>query len=93
LGWLGSIAWWANPVLLVSWITLSRTPKNPILSLVLSITALALMLSFLFAGDVIADEGGGRTAVISYGAGYWCWVASAALASIAAFRELLPAPE
>jgi hypothetical protein len=66
--------WLANPLLFVSWITYKKKPKT---SLILSILSLLFMLSFLLVDEIISNEAGMKSKVVSYGLGYWLWVMSA----------------
>ncbi|MFN0047740.1 MAG: hypothetical protein ACKVOU_01305 [Cytophagales bacterium] len=70
-----TLVWLANPVILVAWIL---TIKNSKVAIYMSIVALATCVSFLFFDSIIDDEGGNVRKIISYGAGYWLWTASAA---------------
>jgi hypothetical protein len=70
-----TISWLANPLLFVSWgCFLSRSIKT---SLIISLLALLLSLSFLTFKEVMVDEAGHMGQIISYQAGYWLWVLSA----------------
>ena len=67
------MTWIANPILLTSWMLFKRKPK---LSLITSLLASAISLSFLFFDQVIADEAGHYEKITGYKQGYWLWVAS-----------------
>jgi hypothetical protein len=67
-----ALTWLANPVLLYVWITINNI-RN---SLIASIFAFVLALSFLFFHEVISDEAGHYSKIISYRTGYWLWLAS-----------------
>lgn len=80
VGWLGllagsaaCIAWLANPLLLISWITLKKHPKTAML---FSLMATLFALSFLFFDTVKTDEGGADHLIEAYYLGYWLWLAS-----------------
>lgn len=70
-----SLAWLANPLLLTSWILVN---KNPTRSLVTSLLATSISLSFLLFREVIDDEAGHYAEITSYRSGYWLWVLSSA---------------
>jgi len=79
-GWLGvfilhipTFPWLANPLLLVSWILFRKKPK---VSFILSIVAFILMLSFLLVDEIITNEAGTKSKVVSYELGYWLWLLS-----------------
>ena len=72
LSWAGS-TWLANPLLIVSWITINRKPK---LSWITSALAAILSLSFLLFNQIMDNEGGFYSQIMSYKLGYWLWVAS-----------------
>lgn len=79
----GKFAWFANPVLLIAWITLWRSPKRcPGRDLKLALVALGLGLSFLlhtttFNGIGFA-ENRPPVPIVGYGLGYWLWIGSIA---------------
>tara|TARA_R110001606_G_scaffold379260_1_gene539218 strand:+ start:1426 stop:1869 length:444 start_codon:yes stop_codon:yes gene_type:complete len=80
IGWLGvfmlhipAFTWLANPLLLGSWFFFKKKPKT---SLILSIIAFILMLSFLLVDEIISNEAGTKSKVVFYGLGYWLWVLS-----------------
>jgi hypothetical protein len=79
-GWFGvfmlhipTFPWLANPLLLVSWILFRKKPKA---SFILSIVAFILMLSFLLVDEIITNEAGTKSKVVSYELGYWLWLLS-----------------
>ena len=81
VGWLGiplggaSLAWLANPLLILSWYMTKRNSRH---SLTVSLLATLACFSFLLFDTVIVNEGGGSERVVSYKTGYWLWVSSAA---------------
>lgn len=87
VGWLGIfdgiIAWFANPLLVVSWI-LSRMRRTRKIAFFLAIAALLVAVSFLLVSDVMRDEAGNRARVSSYGIGYWLWLTSITVAMFGA---------
>ncbi|MBB6130140.1 hypothetical protein HDF22_004279 [Mucilaginibacter lappiensis] len=68
------IVWLANPLLLISWITVKRYFK---LSLITSLLATIISIAFLFFTKIIDNSGGYYNRIISYKLGYWLWVCSA----------------
>jgi hypothetical protein len=81
VGWrgvsCGYVEWLANPVLVISWImSVSRYRAG---SAVLALTACGLMVTFLCRSSLQLPGAGPGVAVVSYRAGYWLWVMSAAL--------------
>jgi hypothetical protein len=79
-----NIAWLANPIIAVTWILHLRDVRFA--ALISAVTALGLTLCFLWvkgltgpgpAGVNVADFE--MRPIISYGIGYWLWVASAAV--------------
>jgi hypothetical protein len=78
------IAWLANPIIAVTWILYLRASRFA--ALISAVTALGLTLCFLSANGVPGPGPEGvnvadfeTRAIISYGIGYWLWVASAAV--------------
>ena len=82
-GALGHTSWFANPLLGASWIATSFSRRVP--ALILGVAALALAGSFLFETSVITNEAGMANPVTGLREGYWLWLASTAMAAIAAF--------
>lgn len=72
MSWAG-LSWLANPFLVTSWIAFS---KNPGSSLITSLLASLLALSFLFFKEIMDNEGGYASSIISYKLGYWLWLSS-----------------
>jgi hypothetical protein len=68
-----ALTWLANPLLFISWFLINRKPK---LSLITSLTATLIALSFLLFKQVINDEAGNYSNIISYKPGYWLWLSS-----------------
>ncbi len=95
-GWMGIFsglaafaAWLANPVLLIAWLlTLMGSIggglwfKTP--AVLAAAASLGLALSFRSITTLVLNEGGSASAITGYGAGYWWWVGSAALALVSA---------
>ena len=63
------LAWLANPLILLAWVT----AKSPKFSLILSIIALTIGISFLFFDEIIRDEAGHYGKITGYKAGYYLW--------------------
>ena len=80
LGWAGifmgsfaCLAWFANPLLYMAWLT---ARKNPFASLGFSFAATLLAFSFLLFDKIVDNEAGGFSKIIGYKSGYWIWTAS-----------------
>lgn len=82
-GALGHASWFANPLLLASWIAALLARRLP--ALVLSLAALGLAGSFMFETSVITNEAGMANPITGLREGYWLWLASMAGAVIAGF--------
>jgi hypothetical protein len=67
------IAWIANPLLLLSWILISRNIR---IAMIASIMATAASASFLLFNQIITDEAGHIGRIIKSGWGYWLWLSS-----------------
>ena len=67
------LTWLANPALWYSWVQITRKPKH---SLLASMLAIIISLSFLLCNDVIINEGGGTSAITDVRIGYWLWLSS-----------------
>ena len=83
-GFAIDVAWLANPIIAVTWVLHLRDVRFA--ALVSAVTALGLTLSFLWVKCILGPgEEGVNVAdflmrqIISYGIGYWLWVASAAV--------------
>jgi hypothetical protein len=93
IGWLGigeTFAWFANPMLLLTWILVWL--RHGRFAIVTAFLASAFSLSFLLSKQILCDEGGGRSPIIGYGAGYWLWIASIAVALISAGAAVIESP-
>ncbi|EFL89651.1 hypothetical protein [Ahrensia sp. R2A130] len=85
-GWMsGALAWWANPVLLASWLGF---PFSKIVSAILALGSLALALSFFGTESVMVNSAGTVAAVTGIGPGYWVWLASMVVTILAALAGL-----
>ena len=71
----GYVAWIANPIVVATWFLYlgDRRPG----ALVSAVVAPGLTLTFLSVADGPLDEKFSPVKLISYGNGYWLWVASA----------------
>jgi hypothetical protein len=67
------ITWLANPALLLSWIFIKWKPK---VSLLMSLLATFISLSFLHFDKILVNEGGTMSDITGYRLGYWLWVCS-----------------
>jgi hypothetical protein len=95
-GWMGVLslpsnagyaAWFANPVIVAVWF-LYLGDKRPA-ALILAALALGLMLTFLLVTDVPLSDKLTPVEIISYGTGYWLWIASAGILAAGASAEML----
>ncbi len=85
LGLGGSVvnmAWLANPSLFASWI-LTWFGKR-VAAVVAGLAALALAASFLLQKTVVSNEAGIAKEITGLEQGYWLWLASMAIACVAA---------
>jgi hypothetical protein len=88
LGWAAifstgaGLCWFANPLLLMSWIFLKKNLK---LAMFLSVASFLLALFFLVFDSIVDNENGGSHQIVAYKAGYWLWVASHAVMLIGTF--------
>jgi hypothetical protein len=84
IGWLAvfthdSVAWLANPLLLLTWFAALIVGSRRA-AIVLAAASTLLALSFLFCESMSL---GPRPKVITLGPGYWIWLASIAVALVA----------
>ena len=79
----GQASWFANPLLLAALIAALFARRVP--ALILSVAALALGASFMFETTVITNEAGMSNPVTGLREGYALWLASMAMAAVAAF--------
>lgn len=82
-GALGHTSWFANPLLLASWIAALFARRLP--ALVLSLAALGLAGSFMFETSVITNEAGMANPITGLRGGYWLWLASMGAGVVTAF--------
>jgi hypothetical protein len=68
-----TLSWLANPLLIISFITLRFSPKTTV---VISILSTLIILSFLLFRYVIANEAGHYNEITSYKMGYYLWLSS-----------------
>ena len=73
----GYVAWLANPIIVAAWfIYLGNRRSSALISAVL---ALGLTLTFLGVAEVPLSPKLGDVKIVSYGTGYWLWIASAGI--------------
>jgi hypothetical protein len=82
-GALGHTSWFANPLLGFSWIATLFSRRLP--ALILALAALALAGSFMFETSVITNEAGMANPITGLREGYFLWLASMAMGTLAAF--------
>jgi len=88
-GVLGHASWFANPLLLASWIAALLARRFP--AMILSLAALGLAASFMFETSVITNEAGMSNPVTGLRGGYWLWLASMGFGVVAAaFARKMP---
>lgn len=79
IGWLAmltggaAIAWLANPLLIISWILLTRNKKSAWL---FSLSAVLFSISFIKFQTIIENEAGHSNPITKIGIGYWLWLSS-----------------
>ena len=90
-GWLPTsylqlMEWFANPLLIVGWLTwitgLYRATNF------LSVIALSAALMFLFQDGAITGEDGVARKITEIGPGYWLWIASMVVLTVGSAIEL-----
>ena len=96
VGWLGfmmgDFSWWANPLILLSWIGFGA--NKPKFAVITSALAVLLILTFTLHTTVILGEDGVPAKILGYGAGYWLWLASAFIMLICSLsKSVKPAQE
>jgi hypothetical protein len=67
------LTWLANPALWYSWVQITRKPNH---SLLASMLATIISLSFLLCKDMIVNEGGTTSTITDVRIGYWLWLSS-----------------
>lgn len=88
LGWtmlgqtLANDTWFANLLLFVGWALILLGRRLP--AVLPSAGALGLAATFLLAQDVVTNEAGIKFAITGVRLGYWLWLASMAVALVAA---------
>ena len=79
-GWLAfymggvMLTWFANPAVIISWLTVHKHPKT---SLAFSFLAVVISISFLFFKQIYNHQDEWTSNIVSYGNGYFLWIASA----------------
>ena len=93
-GWAGAIfvgnpyfAWFANPFFIAA-IFINR--KVPVLSLIFSLLALSIALTFLKGGVVWLNEAGHKGYITQFQIGYWLWLASMVAMVAASVVAIIP---
>lgn len=93
LGWIGAIgfdaglAWFANPLLFISWVM--HFTKNELGSVKAGAVATAFALSFLLFDKVISSEAPTYSEIIGYGFGYWLWLSSCAIIGLQFMPQII----
>jgi hypothetical protein len=91
LGWLGllsgTIAWFANPLLISAWVLFWL--RRYWIALALGVAALFCALSFLNVDTVVVSEAPTFAKVTGYGLGYWLWIASMMVITLGSGLALL----
>jgi hypothetical protein len=78
------VPWFANPCLVMAWVLVLDSRRGP--AMAFAGLGSVLGLSFLFGRIVQVSEGGAGAGdpIVAYGAGYWLWLGSLALAFLSA---------
>ncbi|WP_100615687.1 hypothetical protein [Confluentibacter citreus] len=83
IGWLGAIigggsalTWFANPLILISWLFVIKSEKIAIVSGVL---ASIISFAFLFFDKIVSSEAPTYSLITEYKLGYWLWMISICL--------------
>jgi hypothetical protein len=76
-------AWYANPLLLLSWFFILKEKRK--LAGFFGLASLAIMISFRFQNAVPITESGSLDKILSFGPSYWLWLLSGALAFSSVF--------
>ena len=92
-GWFAALfmgstysAWFANPFFITAIFT---NKKVPVLSLIFSVIALSIALTFLKGGTVLLNEAGHEGYITKLHVGYWLWVSSMVIMIIAALVPII----
>ncbi|WP_174975685.1 hypothetical protein [Burkholderia contaminans] len=90
MGWMGVLvgiyAWLANPLVFAAWLLTAKRYRAQ--AVMLAGLALLFGMSFLSQHQIAVDEAGNVEPVHLDAIGYWCWLASFAVAVVGA--ALLP---
>ena len=73
----GYVAWLANPIIVAAWFFYLGDKRSA--ALVSAVLAFGLTLTFLWVAEVPLSDKLSDVKIISYGTGYWLWVASAGI--------------
>lgn len=92
-GWFAALfmgstyfAWFANPFFITAIFT---NKKSPVLSLIFSIIAFAIGLTFLKGGQVLLNEAGHKGYITKLHIGYWLWITSMAVMIVASLLPII----
>lgn len=90
IGWMGildsMLEWYANPLLVISWALIAFRFRA--ISLLFSLGAFYLAMSFLSRTQMILNESPDYGDIASRDAGYWVWIASISFSIAAAVVPL-----
>lgn len=81
MGGGSGLVWFANPFILVSWISLFKDVKT---SIIFGLLASVFSLSFILFKKVISSEAPAYSTITEYKLGYWLWTISICLFTIGA---------
>jgi hypothetical protein len=89
----GYAAWIANPIIMIAWFLYLCDKRSA--ALTSAVFALGLTLTFLRAAEVPLSDKLTPVNIVSYGTGYWLWIASAAIltAGVSAEAFLFATPK
>jgi hypothetical protein len=73
----GYVAWLANPIIVAAWFFYLSDKRSA--ALISAFLALGLTLMFLWVAEVPLSNKLGDVKIVSYGTGYWLWIASAGI--------------
>ncbi len=70
-----TLAWFANPLLILAWLFI----KYRKVSFLLSLSSTLIAVSFLMFDEVVITEAGHSSMITRYTLGYWLWIGSHAV--------------
>lgn len=79
------LTWLANPCMILVFCFNYKKPKN---SFYLSIVAFIIALNFLRGGAIDVNEAGHKVYITGFGLGYWFWLSSMVVATLASFLSM-----